>query len=284
MTTFAPAPSRRHPCRRGAAAFTLVELLVVIGIIAVLMGILLPALNKARQQAWSVSCASNMKQMYNFTAMFALDHKGHLPRPSTLYDRYTNTPTGTRIEENDCWAFVSAGVVDFDHGGLWRYIGDVGTRRAIVMCPGDNGERTLHAGQYFNNGGTRNFSYAMNAWIRIDPDLGNPNPARRTNKYTSVRLPKVMKPAEKIIWYEEVGPNDAYCVNPHASIDDLPTPRHGSPKAALSNYSGAAYGNPIYRNAGRGNHCFFDGHVESMTPSQIIDNPRSHYPLMAEDI
>src|SRR4051794_268218 len=75
----------RKSTRRG---FTLVELLVVIGIIALLISILMPALNRARKQARGVQCLSNERQLQIAYTMYVNENKGR----SFLYA--TNSPGG----------------------------------------------------------------------------------------------------------------------------------------------------------------------------------------------
>jgi prepilin-type N-terminal cleavage/methylation domain-containing protein len=76
---------------RKQAAFTLVELLVVIGIIALLISILLPALNRANQQAKRTVCTTQLREMATCVVMYASENKGAIP-PYAGYEANPRSP------------------------------------------------------------------------------------------------------------------------------------------------------------------------------------------------
>jgi prepilin-type processing-associated H-X9-DG protein/prepilin-type N-terminal cleavage/methylation domain-containing protein len=82
----------RHDHSRRLRGFTLVELLVVIGIIALLISMLLPALNKARQSADALKCSSQLRTIGQLLATHAAEHQGYMPLGGEVYISGSTTP------------------------------------------------------------------------------------------------------------------------------------------------------------------------------------------------
>lgn len=74
--------------KRNHVGFTLIELLVVIAVIAVLMGILLPAISRARMQAKGTICQTNLKQWGTIFVMYTDDNNGNFPRRTSVSGRW----------------------------------------------------------------------------------------------------------------------------------------------------------------------------------------------------
>jgi prepilin-type N-terminal cleavage/methylation domain-containing protein len=115
------------------AAFTLVELLVVIGIIAILIGILLPSLSKARAAARTMACSSNLRQLVLATQMFAQEHGGCLPKAQ---NNGSNIMKGWNTRVGKSWEF-SEPFWAWEHV-LLKYMKN---NKAVFACPADTDPR-----------------------------------------------------------------------------------------------------------------------------------------------
>lgn len=153
-------------------AFTLVELLVVIGIIAVLVAILLPALNRAREQAKKVACASNERQIMQMFMMYTNEQQGWLPP-------FSYSSNGASLSGPDwtrSWDQILMDTLYHDdvliNGQRIRDIGKDTGRYAVFQCPADFLPRDTTV-----KGGAFPRSYAINqskfTWGLDDSDSGH---------------------------------------------------------------------------------------------------------------
>lgn len=254
---------RRQMRRAWRAAFTMVEMLIVIAIICLLLTMLIPMAGKLREQARTTACLSNVRTIY--MAMVQTEAEiGRLPRPPKLSETMANSTGGP---DYLAWDQPQRGIVDFQKGRLWKHIGETVLQRSVVLkCPSDIDEN-MHLGGMYLGSESRNFTYSLNAKIRDEGVADTP-----------IRLGQVAKPSQRIMIFEEVGPNDGYCVAEISNWDDQPSGRHGGGALDREDKPDPSIRNS-YRIAGKGNFGFFDGHVESMTPMVILSDQSYYRPL-----
>ncbi|WP_428386684.1 prepilin-type N-terminal cleavage/methylation domain-containing protein [Mucisphaera sp.] len=205
-----------------AKAFTLIELLVVISIIALLIGILLPALGSARDTARAAACLSNQRQMGIAVYAYSLDYEGLMPSSGLNHG-------SDALDEQGSWFFTLA---DYADGEL------------IGRCPSDNSIYWDEPSPTVNR--LRRVSYALNNLI-----TGN---VFNFERYQN--LNQIPNPTETIYAAELTEEDPGFAVADHFHPENWVT----IPLPFLD--AQVAIQLAPERHAGKANYLFLDGHAK----------------------
>jgi prepilin-type N-terminal cleavage/methylation domain-containing protein/prepilin-type processing-associated H-X9-DG protein len=244
--------------RGSREAFTLVELLVVIGIVAVLIAILMPALGRARESARRVKCLSNLHQIATALVAYTGDNDQYFPRPAI----------GTGGETPEDWVYWSGAYKNNPSGGrIAKYLGGAGALSAVMVCPDDD----VSTHQPFE-GAPYPYSYTVNEFLCRTQIIGH---------LKTLRMTAMTHPGSTImVICESSATIDDGCWAPqhYVALDQLNllSNRHDQIKEDRYDYKASD------QNAGRGNVAYADGHASFVPRSDSLD-PDNYLGFPGED-
>ena len=236
----------RRPATRGGTAserrgFTLVELLVVIGIIALLISILLPALSRAREQAAQVACMSQLRQLGLGVALYANQNRGVLP-----IGYWNGTQIGTSIpagpDASTDWTLLVLNAMNSNAGNSYGAT-PTAAKRSIFLCPrapAPNSDADLVT------------HYACHP--RLMPDLQTPDFLAGSGYLRPYKISHVKRSSDVVLLFD-------------ASLQ--PTGAGGSMNSSATGYSIDA--NAFY--GWTGNNYLIDDYTRAGTPPPSWNNP-----------
>ena len=240
--------------RRLKNKFTLIELLVVIAIIAILAGLLLPALNKARATVRLTQCTSNMKQIGVAMQIYMGENNDYIPPAQPSYYVIDSNTRRNYLE-----TLVSL------NGGQDFNVSDEKQCPKVLYCPSGG------PGQNFSNSqGGRMVGYLCNKRLGSGTSIW----------YAPRRVNKCKNPSRVMLSVESEGYYDDLDVSKTAPINSRENLWYDGPATGteIVNYmTGAASvggRQGAVRHLGRGNHLFVDGHVKAIAPEQLSEAER----------